>query len=349
MPVASRAAALLLACAAAAPAAAAEPVYRSFGDWVVGCDNTRRCELLNLGSDTAWGLDLTLALDAGPDAAPELALATEDVLEGRLWLDGVLLPQDTIAPGPAAVLRGDAALHLVDAIRDGSRLATGPGPEAPAASLAGLSAALLLVDEVQGRLGTRTALLRRGTAPAAQVPAAPPLPPAPRAAAAAPPLDESEAGGLVAAVREASATDLEAEGCFVDAGEAWDQAVALDADGVLVLLECWRGAYQGSSVIYRVPRAAPDAARRVVLELPLPATTADRRVDAFTSAGYDPATATLSHVARGRGLADCGIAAHWIFDGDAFRLASLAYLDRCGRVEPGAWPVLWRTQAPGAE
>ena len=35
-----------------------------------------------------------------------------------------------------------------------------------------LSAALLLIDETQGRLGTTTALLRRGPLPAAKVPAA---------------------------------------------------------------------------------------------------------------------------------------------------------------------------------
>ena len=51
---------------------------------------------------------------------------------------------------------------FLDAVRNGAQMKAGTGEEAPTASLAGLSAALLLIDETQGRLGTKTALLRRG-------------------------------------------------------------------------------------------------------------------------------------------------------------------------------------------
>ncbi len=67
------------------------------------------------------------------------------------------------------------------------------------------------------------------------------------------------------------------------------------------------------------------------------------RIDYFTNADYDPATAMLFHSAKGRGLADCGEAATWRFDGREFRLASYSYLGRCSGAEPGNWPALFRS------
>lgn len=66
-------------------------------------------------------------------------------------------------------------------------------------------------------------------------------------------------------------------------------------------------------------------------------------IDYFTHVDYDPSTATLFHSAKGRGLADCGEAATWRFDGREFRLTSYAYLGRCSGPEPGNWPTSFRS------
>ena len=67
-------------------------------------------------------------------------------------------------------------------------------------------------------------------------------------------------------------------------------------------------------------------------------------MDSFTNADFDPATATLSQYAKGRGVADCGVSASWRFDGERFVLKAYALLDRCGGVQPGDWIDLWRTR-----
>ena len=230
---------------------------------------------------------------------------------------------------------------FLDAVRNGTDLRAGIGEDAPSASLAGLSAALLLIDETQGRLGTTTALLRRGPLPAAQVPAAPAAPLPTRAVVAAP-LDDAEASRLVARVRLQAADDVRREDCFVEPDTAYDEAHALDHDEALVALECWRGAYQSSSLLFRVRRDGAGAPRRLRLTVPVQDEGAPRVIDAFTNVGFGQGQ--LSHFAKGRGLADCGESATWAFDGRDFRLQRYHRLGWCRGGNPGDWPTLWRTR-----
>jgi hypothetical protein len=104
------------------------------------------------------------------------------------------------------------------------------------------------------------------------------------------------------------------------------------------------GAYQASSLVFRVPREAPAKGRLVDLPLP-PGQPADasERNGFLTSATYDPAHARLSEWAKGRGLGDCGVAASWIFDGQAFQLSDYSVKDRCGG-RPGELLQIWRSQ-----
>lgn len=62
--------ALPLACAAATP------VYRTFGDWVVACDNGARCEAIGM-QDAYPQLVLRLVLEGGPTAEPVLTLESD--------------------------------------------------------------------------------------------------------------------------------------------------------------------------------------------------------------------------------------------------------------------------------
>ncbi len=64
----------------------------------------------------------------------------------------------------------------------------------------------------------------------------------------------------------------------------------------------------------------------------------------YGSADYDPATATFSTSAKGRGIADCGESASWVFDGKDFHLAEATWQDRCGGGSAGDWPVIWRSR-----
>ncbi|NYE22708.1 DUF1176 domain-containing protein [Pigmentiphaga litoralis] len=67
-------------------------------------------------------------------------------------------------------------------------------------------------------------------------------------------------------------------------------------------------------------------------------------VGRMTEPTYNPRTATLASVSKGRGLADCGIRAEWRFDGQEFMPSAYRQQIRCGGGAPGDWPTLWRTR-----
>ncbi|WP_422505539.1 DUF1176 domain-containing protein [Stenotrophomonas sp. GZD-301] len=340
---------LAVALAAALPAHAATPVYRQFQDWVVACDNVARC----VASGAAEGVDgrITVQRAAGPQGAIEVSV----VLPTRggsapLLLDGkpvaLAAPGWTRAPdGAERVLRQTrslaAAQGFIDAVRNGSALRFGTG-ERDAIPLGGLSAALLLVDETQGRLGGGTALLRRGDAAASKVPAAAPLP---RVTLAPPPrraLDAATQARLIAQVRRSQSAVIQREDCSQHGGDdAFDEAAALDDTQALVLIECLRGAYQSSSLVFRVPVADASRATRVTPTLPFALPGVRTRLDMLTSAAFEDGV--LTHSGRGRGIGDCGSGARWGWTGTTFALLAYEHMGACRGDDAAEWPALWRT------
>lgn len=344
--------------ARSAPAGtAAEPVYRTFRDVVVACDNVRRCAAIGVG-DGASGLVLSLRRDAGADGAQALVLQAPGGTVGTsdMTLDGaaapaiVALPWQRDASESATVRIEDptAIARFIDLVRDGTHL--GDGAER-SVSLSGLNAALLYIDEHQQRLDTPGAWGRRGERDDAAVPPAPALPVLAKSAASPPPLPEDEAGRLIRSVREAQAAALHAEECDAAGGafdvSRQDAAFPLDATQALVFVTCYSGAYQSAALVFRAARDGTGATR---LTLPAPRLSADSepREDfrLLVGAGYDPRTGTLSQHARGRGIGDCGYRASWQFDGQAFALSHYAEMTRCGGLGPDDWPVLWRVADP---
>lgn len=349
----------------------ATPVYRAIRDFVVACDNVRRCTIVSAAEtfDSTATLQLTLRRDAGADGAqvlsiesPELMLDPASLAPADLRLDGAPLRGMADLPwadGDGAGLRltsPDAIAQVLGWIGDGKQLGVEGGDAERAISLSGLAAALLLVDEQQQRLDTRGAWRRRGARADADVPAARRLPELPAAAAASRALSEADIARLTATVRRAQSAALRTEDCQEERGAddsafditAEDAAEPLDATQAIVFITCLNGAYQASSLVFIAPRDGRGSAKRVVLP-PLPFDAGeDRNLDAdrfamLTNAGYDPTTATLVHFAKGRGLADCGDSARWRYDGQAFRLFGFEQLTRCRGGAPGDWPALWRT------
>ena len=338
---------------AAPVGASAAPVYRTFRDVVVACDNIRRCTAIAVG-DGVPGLVLLLTRDAGAQGAQSLALqapgsaidATSLILDGAMAPALAALPWQRNAGGTAALRIGDpvAIAGFIDLVRNGAQLADA-GERG--VSLSGLNAALLYIDAHQQRLDTPDAWSRRGERDAAAVPAAPALPVLPEPAAAPPALAQGEAARLTRNVREAQAAALREEQCDATGGQfdvsRHDAAWPLDATHALVFVTCYTGAYQGAALVFRVARDGSDLTR---LSLPAPALSGDASpradFDLLVDAGYDPRTGTLSQYARGRGIGDCGHHARWLFDGHAFRLSHYAEMTRCGGLRADDWPVLWR-------
>ena len=326
---------LLIAASSAGAAPASVPHYAEFGSWLVACDNMRSCEAR--GFDGKTEADLRIVRDAG-DTPASVALT----LSGRLDPDTLRLdeaPLPLVAGWTFKQEDGLATLSTVDPsavraflrrVRDARRIAF--GTEDAGVPLDGLTAALMRMDDVQGRAGTPTPLMSAAGPNA--VARAPGLPsrPAWRAPAA---LSKRQASVLAATTRMAQAAALRVGDCDKTNG---DQAHALDARHAVVVLSCMNHAYQSSSLVYVTPRRGGSAAE---VALPLP-TLPRQRDNALTEAGFNPASGTLSFGAKGRGLADCGLSASWVWSGGAFRLVEMTRQSRCGGAMPGDWPTLFR-------
>ena len=332
--------------AAAPPAAqgSATPVTgrsetRAFGDWKAVCDNGGRCVTYSGLGTGGW---LAIRMDAGPDARPEILMDLSAIsgVPIRLIIDG--RSQPLTAPG------GDSVGFRVpdaDVAATLTRLAAAReiqlvSPEFNGGiPTAGASAAMLWIDERQGRLGTTTALIRRGDRPAATVPAAPVLP----EVAAAPTISQTgfgDEGQTLPAALEAlpAVKACRAETSFNEDISKAVMSARLDASTELWAVPCFSGAYNMGHDWYvtgpggRNPRPATLAS------------AAGERSQGTVNGGYDAATRTLSAFSKGRGLGDCGVASTWTWTGQAFVLTEESSMEDCQGMTAEFWPTTWRTR-----
>lgn len=347
--------ALIATVAAAAPALAAGqatsfPIYKEFKDWQVACDNGGRCEAKGFQKEEDIGDDGKVALiritrNPGPDGAVTLSLESEQPFTAdSLAADGKRLPKAqgwTDAPPNEYLHQWDLkdprqVASVLAALRNAKTAQLGEEDKAAGTvSLEGMTAALLAMDEAQGRIGTVTALARPGTAPATTVPPGPALPVLAAPPPAPAPLSEAKARAIAEATRTAQTATLKAQDCFEDAKR--DSAIALTATEALVQLQCIQGPYQSGYVLFQVPVDDPKAGRPVALPVPLGEATSS-----LVDPDYNPTAGTLASSARGRGPGDCGDSTVWAFDGRSFQVKSYSRQDSC-RGLPGDWPTLWRT------
>ncbi|MDQ0470520.1 DUF1176 domain-containing protein [Labrys wisconsinensis] len=354
--------ALLLASAGAAPASA----LKSFKAWLAGCDNTLACRALGtVGEDSGDILYLVLDRPGGPQAAPTLRFMDQD---GAIGAKGLAYSLDGAAPVeiPASAfsalpktdpdaaaevaLSGTAATDLIAAIRNGRTLRFGAGAPLPTdglpVSLDGMAAALLFIDDVQGRVGTVTALARKGDKPAAAVP---PAPAAPLIAAVHPPKAAADAAdapapkALIARhVRETKAgecQDIDQEKDVVSSAQR------LSDQETLYQIGCWRAAYQSGAMLYLGVPSAPAAARRLVFETLDEATG---KIAARLASPTDPSevdeAGVMASFHKGRGIGDCGASWSWAWTGRDFRLASYTSMPECRGIAADDWITLWQAR-----
>ncbi|KAB0569027.1 DUF1176 domain-containing protein [Pseudomonas palleroniana] len=331
----------------AQPPAETVPLLREIKQWVTGCDNLRNCHALSApsGVDEEDYSSLTLHIwhQAGPQGYPRLRFdhRGEAVDLSTLLLDGQPLGleltqalhvelddegEDPQVQSYGVIDEAPARLWL-QRLRNGQRLQV-PGDESAHVSLSGLSASLLLMDAVQGRLDTVTALARPGKGAASEVPARLPLPLL-RKFPAAPPLTAQEQTGLAAAaVKAITQTDTEM------APQAEVGALSAAQAMSVVRYDC--AAYNCEYDVTSRQRQAPYGETPLTLQ-PLPLDGAALQ----GSVGYDEATGTLSYFYKQRGIGDCGAGGVWVYDGKGFQLSEFKMMSRCTGVGYGDWPSLW--------
>jgi len=181
-------------------------------------------------------------------------------------------------------------------------------------SLAGSKAALLKMDDLQGRVGTPGALVRRGTQlPTKAESSVLPALAAPRVKAAALPKTVAADQALLQPILDA-VTPRECWEDLPDDRGPEQSITRVSATEVLVMRECGRGAYQGGSGIWLANSKPPYAPKRLVLPL-----TDGESTDYVMNANLT-AEGRLSSFAKGRGINDCGSSFDWVWNGRSFDL-----------------------------
>lgn len=327
----------MLAIALAAAAAQPQPgELRTFGDWTVGCDNGRACRAVALvpeAEDRDRYLLVVMDRAAAPDAAPFLRISSGRELPATsltLRVDGKPVGQMT----PDAALPFNRA--LASALATGRRVSVTVGSGAPlaSASLAGVAAAFLYMDEQQRRLGTVGALRRAGARADASVPAPPPLP------RIAQPATSGRQPRLLAPALAAKLIGPDNATCEYAQGKVEPRGFRLDARHSLALVEhpCGNGAYNMFSSVFVVD----EDGRATPARFDAPPGMREENGHVLVNADWEPGTRRLSEFAKARGLGDCGAHSDYAWDGARFRLVRQEVMGECrGSTD---YITTWRAQ-----
>lgn len=330
--------------------------YLSFDEWVVGCDNLRRCTALGLGPEDGHSggfIRITREGDPNAPAQVEIVVFAEGIddaagirlipeVDGRPVLDDAMtpvagdfdqlratMPDTAVEPFLAAI---GAAEHLSLSLvhSDGRRA------EPIAISPIGGAAALAEMDRQQRRSGTVTALVHKGELPVGAVPAASEKPrhAQPRTVSnGRPPQRPAE-------LQDVLCEDVLDEDA-PDRGMIVDEVGWLGSNLAFWALRCFSGAYNFASSIWIGPQKGP------IRPAPfnVPATLASEiDTEALVNVYFDQASLTLDFFAKGRGLGDCGSAGTWMWDGNQFQLLRFSKMNTCRFIFLPDWPVLWRAE-----
>jgi hypothetical protein len=317
----------LIALAAAAAAAPRPGELKTFKDWTVGCDNKRACQAVALMPEGALEQRVTMALRRGPEAhaAPEISFDT-DLAVAALAARGRRIEVSIEQKDGYPAVRRNSVAAMLEAIRSGGEIETldASGKRSGKVSLSGANAALLYMDEQQLRLGTVTALVRKGSRPASAVPAPPPLP----VVAEVRPLGSIPAGALpkarLARFKKAANCDpaLSAKDHPAEARRFRDGAT-------LILVPCSQGAYNGSSLVLVSRKADRSDLQPAAFDFNASAGKGREPLTPPEGAYWHDETGRLASFFKGRGLGDCGAGQSWAWDGRKFRLIHAEAMGEC--------------------
>ncbi len=315
------------------------PETRKFRDWLAVCDNANACVAFGPAVNEGGGW-IRVALDAGPAARPQIAAGLVDRAAGpdglALTIDGRRFALTDLPIKGSEASQGlirDAGPEVIDALAKGRRLTLG---DDVALSPSGAAAAFLWIDERQGRLGTTTALVRRGPRPASTVPAAPTLPVVGSAPAVA---QTGLPRPVLPAAFEARA---DVRQCRADTAFNPDLQREITVERLSPAQELWGvpcfvGAYN-FGLRYFV--TGPNGVDPRPVRFP----TAREPTDEVVNGAYDPASRTLSAFNKGRGVGDCGIESAWVWTGRDFALQAESEMRECWGVPSAFWPTTWRSR-----
>jgi hypothetical protein len=335
---------LVLGGSALAGDAAPASVLRTFSDWAVTCDNARTC-WVQTQARSGTGT-ISLRRDAGAEAQLHIFLTLYDgtfnsAAFNETGFEAVFTGGDFSNDfGPRLTIAQDKTELFVAGL-DKATILSMPGEYEVVFSLAGSSAALRFIDEVQGRADTITALIAKGDKPASAVPAPLPLP-----IIAAPPtavvLIDSPP---VPALAEASAADCTEDPENRDASFA-AEGYQLPDGREIWFMPCLNGPYNYVSTAYLKTGDA-------IVPLPFSGPKEGGPASDILTQLWNPALnvealdgpLTLSTFGKSRGMGDCGTITEHVWTGTSFALTRYLEMESCsGLWDAADWPVRWQAK-----
>jgi invasion protein IalB len=318
---------LLLCICATARGEEAAGVHFEHGDWEVACDNTLTCRIAGYCAGEGGG-SVLITRAAGPNAPlagkatvatisnerlspPVLTLRIDGKPKGKLKLEEV--------QGVYPLTQAQIQALLAAARRDGTVEFVGDA-ESFTLSGKGISAVLLKADEMQGRIGTPGALIRKGDNLEESV--FPPRPvPVIRVAKVSNAPDRALTAPEVATLKPLLMQNAKGQCNLLDEPESTAEAdfflIPLDEQHVLISTLCNRGAYDQTSVFWVMDKALKNPPKSVMI----------------TGGGYYKGEISDSYKIRGWG--DCWGKESMVWDGQAFRLSELRTTGMCRGIHAG--------------
>lgn len=302
-------------------------------DWDLTCDNTLTCRAAGYSSDdTDPGATVLITRAAGPSTSVTNTVMLADYnsetadqhMQGtpRLLVDNQSLGPLSTANGDSWIMNDIQFSAFKQALQRNNAISFKDDANEYLFSGAGSSAVLLKMDEVQGRIGTPDALIKRGTASEAGVK----LPIAVPVIVKAPVIDiqerdmtPEETDLIKPVLLKLMGTATDCDGELLD--ETW-QIAGLNNEKSLVIVPCWRAAYNSGDRYFVINNDMRQPPIQV------------------TDSGTDYEDGLLSFSMKGRGLGDCWNYQQWVWDGKEFVTSSSGNTGRCRLIRAGgAWDI----------
>lgn len=313
-------------------------VYFSHKNWEVVCDNTTTCRAAGYSDGDESAGSVLLIRKAGPgtaltgvvtlgDIESDATTATEKL---TLWIDGKSMGSVKPAQDDNWRLSERQVRALVGAVKGSGSVEFRGGPAPFVLSGDGAYAALLKMDDVQGRTGTPGALTKTGNKPESGVPAAVPPPVIQAVKVSGAPerqLSEREASllkpKLLATLQDKEACDrLFPAPDEQDVSDGVLTLTPLDDRHALLSTQCWLAAYNAGRGYWVIDNALKQAPVLV------------------TESGTSYSDGVIDSSQKGRGIGDCFGTGSWVWDGQAFRKSSESTTGMCRYVRlGGTWDL----------
>ena len=341
----------LFALALAAPAAfALEGFYFQHEDWDIACDNTGTCRAAGYQNEEmpldAEGypepVSLLLTRPAGADAPVHAQIQIiPDERDGKyvdtqatLSLNGKTLGTFTLpANDPVQTLDDKQTQALLAALpQTETDIVVTAGKRQIPLSDKGAAAVLLKMDEFQKRLGTPSALIKKGNSKHAVLEPVP----APPVKAVIPPQDAPRelAANSPQALALMKLFDKDFNGDSAPCtpqkeGNAFT-LYPLAPGRVLTETNCWLGLSYNDALHYAI---VSDDLKTVITKV-----HGSMEGD-FNLNDYNPASGELTGAFKGRGVGDCWHEERWRYDGERFVQSFVANHGQCKGFPGGAWEL----------